>query len=134
MKLSFVIPCYCSESTIKTVVEEIERSIRDSGYEYEIVLVNDCSPDDTFGTIRSICDERDNVVGINLAKNFGQHAALIAGFHAVTGDVVICLDDDGQTPANEFFRLVDKLNEGYDVVYASYSHKRHSGFRNRAVA
>ncbi len=129
--LSIVIPCYRSENTIKNVIEEIDRTVSARpGYDHEIILINDCSPDGTFDTIRDICDEHDNVVGIDLAKNFGQHAALMAGFGVVTGDIVICLDDDGQTPADELYKLVDKIDEGYDVVYARYSNKKHSGFRN----
>ena len=65
-----------------------------------------------------------------MAKNFGQHSALMAGFHEVSGEIVVCLDDDGQTPANEVGKLLDKINEGYDVVYAEYSNKKHSKFRN----
>lgn len=131
MKVSFVIPCYRSELTIEAVVKEIQDKMATmADYEYEIILVNDCSPDDTFGVIRKLCSLHKNIIGVNHAKNFGQHAALMAGFHFASGDVVVCLDDDGQTPANEVDRLLDKINEGYDVVYAEYEHKQHSGFRN----
>ena len=129
--VSFVIPCYNSARTIERVVEEISATMkRSEDYSYEIVLVNDCSPDDTFEVIRSICSKRKDVCGVNLAKNFGQHAALMAGFHYVHGDIIICLDDDGQTPAGEALKLLDKMKEGYDVVYAKYEHKQHSAFRN----
>lgn len=129
--VSFVIPCYRSEQTIGRVVEEIDRTMGElAGYEYEIVLVNDASPDDTFEAIRALCAGRKNICGVNLAKNFGQHAALMAGFRHVRGDIVVCLDDDGQTPADEVGKLLAKLEEGYDVVYAKYSHKQHSLFRN----
>lgn len=131
MKVSFVIPCYRSELTLEAVVKEIQDKMATmADYEYEIILVNDCSPDDTFGVIRKLCSLHKNIIGVNHAKNFGQHAALMAGFHFASGDVVVCLDDDGQTPANEVDRLLDKINEGYDVVYAEYEHKQHSGFRN----
>lgn len=129
--VSFVIPCYNSSQTIGRVVEEISSTMDGlEGYSYEIVLVNDCSPDDTFEAIRRICSKRGNVCGVNLAKNFGQHAALMAGFHYVNGDIVVCLDDDGQTPAKEVGKLLDKMEEGYDAVYAKYEHKQHSAFRN----
>jgi len=131
MKLSFVIPCYRSEKTIEVVVKEITDKLQEMKIEdYEIILVNDCSPDGTFAVIKKLCAMNNKIIGINHAKNFGQHAALMAGFHFVTGDVVVCLDDDGQTPANEVDKLLDKINEGYDVVYAEYEHKQHSGFRN----
>lgn len=128
-KISFVIPCYKSALTIEGVVKEIKDTV-DGRKEYEIILVNDSSPDDTFSVIENLCREDSNIIGVNLAKNFGQHAALMAGFKMVSGDVVVCLDDDGQTPANEMFKLLDKIEEGYDVVYASYAQKQHSLFRN----
>ncbi len=129
--VSFVIPCYRSAQTIGRVVEEIDRAMKElSGYAYEIVLVNDASPDNTFDVIRGLCAGRGDSCGVNLARNFGQHAALMAGFRHVRGEVVVCLDDDGQTPAEEVGKLLVKLEEGYDVVYAKYAHKRHSAFRN----
>lgn len=130
-KVSFVIPCYRSAVTLPGVVKEIQDTMGTmDGYSYDIILVNDCSPDDTFETIKSLCKENDNITGINLAKNFGQHSALMAGFQYVTGDIVVCLDDDGQTPANEVGKLLDGIKSGADVVYAAYQHKHHSPFRN----
>ncbi len=130
-KISFVIPCYRSALTIGNVVKEIQDTMNGmSKYTYEIILVNDCSPDDTFEAIRKLCEENNNICGVNLAKNFGQHAALMAGFHQVTGDILVCLDDDGQTPANEVSKLLAEIEAGQDVVYASYEHKKHSSFRN----
>lgn len=131
MKVSFVIPCYRSEQTLPGVVKEIEDTMNAlARYEYEIVLVNDYSPDGTAGVIKHMCEEKSYVHGISFSKNFGQHAALMAGLRATEGDYVICLDDDGQTPASEAPKLLDKLEEGFDVVYARYEHKQHSGFRN----
>lgn len=134
--ISFVIPCYHSAQTIRGVVEEISvtmDNLHKAGereFAHEIILVNDCSPDETFEVIREICAERENVCGVNLAKNFGQHAALMAGFHYVHGDIIVCLDDDGQTPAAEVGKLLAGIEEGSDVVYARYEHKQHSSFRN----
>ena len=131
MKVSFVIPCYRSELTLPKVVAEIEETMARIGkYEYELVLVNDCSPDGTANVIKSLCEEKPYIHGLSFSKNFGQHAALMAGFRAAEGDVVVCLDDDGQTPANEVDKLLDKIEEGFDAVYARYAHKQHSGFRN----
>jgi undecaprenyl-phosphate 4-deoxy-4-formamido-L-arabinose transferase len=130
-KLSFVIPCYGSETTIEIVVNEIIQTVAQRpGYEYEIVLVNDCSPDGVWNRIRALALANPRITGISLAKNFGQHSALMAGYRHCTGDLIISLDDDGQTPACELFTLVDKMSEGWDVVYASYEHKMHNGFRN----
>ncbi len=130
-KVSFVIPCYRSEHTLPHVVAEIDEKMRQmTQYEYDMILVNDCSPDDTFGVIRRLCQERRDIKGIGFARNFGQHAALMAGLRHSDGDYVVCLDDDGQTPADEVDKLLEKLEEGYDAVYARYDHKQHSAFRN----
>ena len=129
--ISFVIPCYRSQATLPSVIREIQETMEGlSQYTYEVVLVNDCSPDDTFETIRELCRENANMTGINLAKNFGQHSALMAGFHQIKGDIVVCLDDDGQTPAGEVGKLLEGIEKGADVVYAKYAHKQHSGVRN----
>lgn len=130
MKLSFVIPCYRSENTIETVVQEICDTVATrSGTDYEIVLVNDCSPDGVWQVIKRLAANDNHIKGICLAKNFGQHCALMAGYGQATGDYVISLDDDGQTPASESFKLVDKLEEGFDVVYGYYEHSAQHLFR-----
>jgi len=130
-KVSFVIPCYNSSLTLENVAAEIRDTMEKlDKYTYEIILVNDCSPDNTFQVIEKLCTRYSNVCGVNLAKNFGQHGALMAGFHQVKGDILVCLDDDGQTPADEVGKLLEKIEEGDDVVYASYAHKQHSFFRN----
>lgn len=133
-KISFVIPCYRSEHTIEAVVAEITETMRTSevlaAYEYDIFLVNDCSPDNTYEVIKNICKNNSHVRGISLSKNFGQHAALMAGLRKSDGDIVVCLDDDGQTPADEAGKLIAGIEGGSDVVYASYENKRHNAFRN----
>ncbi len=127
---SYVIPCYRSEKTIQAVVDEIEETMRTrSELSYEIILVNDGSPDHVWDVIKQMNSEYKHVIGINLSKNFGQHCALMAGYHQAKGEYIISLDDDGQTPANEVFSLIDKLDEGYDVVYATYPEYHQSAFR-----
>lgn len=130
-EISYVIPCYRSKDTLPDVVDEIRNTMElHRNYEYEIVLVNDCSPDDTYTVIKQMALEDENIIAIDMAKNFGQHAALMAGMREASGDCIVCIDDDGQTPVDEVFKLIDKLDEGYDVVYAAYENKKHSGFRN----
>ena len=134
-KISFVIPCYRSEQTIGHVVAEIDGKMQEmKDFEYEIILVNDCSPDNTKDALWKLCEEKSEGNGvrraISFAKNFGQHSALMAGLRQTSGNYVVCLDDDGQTPADEVDKLIDKLEEGFDAVYAKYEHKHHSGFRN----
>lgn len=130
-KLSFVIPCYGSELTLEEVIRELIDTVHNkSEYEYEIILVNDCSPDNVSKKISLLCQKYNNIISIDLARNFGQHAALMAGYSYCTGEIVISLDDDGQTPIDEVFSLIDKLGEGYDVVYGSFNEKKHNSFRN----
>ncbi len=130
-KISFVIPCYRSEKTLSAVVKEIQDKLNTMPeFTFDIFLVNDCSPDNTLEVIRGLCEQYDNIKGISFSKNFGQHAALMAGLRHSDGDYVVCLDDDGQTPADEVDKLIAKLEEGFDAVYAKYDHKQHSSFRN----
>jgi undecaprenyl-phosphate 4-deoxy-4-formamido-L-arabinose transferase len=126
--LSFVIPCYRSESSIEGVVEDIFTAF--SPQDFEVVLVNDCSPDGTLSAIKGLCGQYENVRMISFAKNFGQHSALMAGLRESRGDIVVCLDDDGQTPPGEAQKLIAKIEDGFDVVYARYEEKKHSVFRN----
>ena len=131
MLISFVIPCYRSELTIRNVVEEIKESMAKlKDHSFEIVLVNDASTDNTLSVIKDLVKENSNITGIDFSKNFGQHSALMAGLRETKGDYVICLDDDGQTPADEAYKLIDALDKGADAVYASYDKKKHSAFRN----
>ncbi|MBP5554304.1 MAG: glycosyltransferase family 2 protein [Lachnospiraceae bacterium] len=131
-KVSFIIPCYRSEKTLGSVVEEIRTTMDKMAdrYDYDIFLINDSSPDGTAGVIKKLCEENDRIRGISFARNFGQHAALMAGFRYSDGDICVALDDDGQTPANQVDRLLDAIENGADAVYAKYDHKKHSGFRN----
>lgn len=130
--LSFVIPCYRSAKTIGAVVQELTETVsaRADEYDHEIILVNDGSPDNVADVIRELCKEYPSIVFVDLSRNFGQHSALMAGFNHVRGDIVVCLDDDGQTPANECFKLIDKVAEGYDLVFAVYPERKQNWFRN----
>ena len=130
-KISFVIPCYNSAQTVGNVVRDIvDTVLARREFQYEIILVNDNPPDDTWRVIREMCRNNPNIHGICFTKNFGQHAALMAGYRKVTGDIVVSLDDDGQTPPQEMFKLIDALNEKTDLVYAKYIQKKRSLFRN----
>lgn len=130
-KVSFVIPCYRSEKTLEGVIAEIKEAMTKlNQYTFEIILVNDSSPDNTWETIEKLSEENANITGVNFSKNFGQHAALMAGMRETSGDYVVCLDDDGQTPADEVDKLLAALEDGYDAVYAKYGNKKHSLFRN----
>ncbi len=129
-KISFVIPCYGSENTIETVTDQIKQVMNTrKEFDYEILLVNDYSPDNVWSVITKLCEKDAHIRAVKLAKNFGQHSALMAGYTFVTGDYVATLDDDGQTPAEEVFKLVDKVKEGYDVAYGYYAERKDNIFR-----
>ncbi|MCR5636754.1 MAG: glycosyltransferase family 2 protein [Clostridiales bacterium] len=130
MKISIAIPCYKSKNTIADVVNEIiEKFAEKTKYSYQIILVNDYPNDSTFETIRELCKNNENIVGVNLSRNFGQSAAKMAAIPYCDGDVLVYMDDDGQHPAEYIFKLVDKIQEGYDAVYAYFPHKKHSVFK-----
>lgn len=129
-KLSFVIPCYGSEHTIIPVVHEVISLIDTNRFDYEFILVNDCSKDNVWKSITQLVDENPKVKGISFARNFGQQPALLAGFRHATGDYVISMDDDGQAPVESLNEMIDLLiNEDYDIVYGCYQQVKQSGFR-----
>lgn len=128
--VSIAIPCYKSAQTIPTVVNDLRATITQrEGFDYQIILVNDYPDDNTFDVIAALCREDPKIIGINLSRNFGQTTAKMAALPYVTGDILVYMDDDGQHPADQIFRLVDKILEGYDLVYARFPHKKHSLFK-----
>jgi len=130
VEVSVVIPCYNSQSTIVPVVEAIHDVMRNYPpvTSYEIILINDDSQDATESKLRALCAD-SHVKAISLARNFGQHAALMAGFHEVEGDIIVCLDDDGQTVPDQIPLLLERLDEQTDVVYAAYDDGHQSAWR-----
>lgn len=131
MNLSFVIPCYNSSKTINSVINEIQTiMLLRPNLSYEIILVDDYSTDSTNLELNRLANLFRNVVVISLSRNFGQHAALMAGYKFTKGNIVVSLDDDGQIAIDYLFQLIDKLDDGFDVVYGRYNEKMHSSFRN----
>lgn len=130
---SIVIPCYKSFETIEEVVTSTADVMKKlDKNEIEFVLVNDCSPDggETIAKLRELADKYNFVKVINLAKNVGQHNAMMAGLRHASGDVIISMDDDMQTRPSELPKMFEAFEEGYDVVYGCYPEKKHSAFRN----
>lgn len=130
--ISFVIPCYGSENTIEPVIKEIESVVSQrSSFDYEIIAVNDCSPDNVIEVLYKIACDNTRVKVLDLAKNFGKHSAVMAGFSVVKGEYVVCLDDDGQCPMDRLWDLLDPiLDDKADYTMAKYSKKLQSGFKN----
>ena len=131
MLVSIVIPCYNSEATIRKVVEMVmEEFQKMEGYDCEFVLVNDCSKDRTFHEIQKLGEDYPQVRGINLMRNFGQHNALMAAMNYTKGDYVLGMDDDMQTHPSQIHKLIEKMEEGYDLVYGCYPQKKNSLLKN----
>jgi undecaprenyl-phosphate 4-deoxy-4-formamido-L-arabinose transferase len=120
--LSFVIPCYRSALTIGQVIDEIDRVVGERPeFDYEVIAVNDCSPDHVLQILKELAATRPKLRVVSLAKNTGKHAAVLAGYRFVRGEIVVNLDDDLQSPTPELWRLLEPLLSGqFDAVSASY--------------
>ncbi len=128
--ISFVIPCYRSERTVAVVIEDIIRKMAERPeYNYEIVAVNDCSPDRVIDVLMALAEKDEQIKVIDLAGNVGKHTAVLVGYRYATGDYVVSLDDDGQCPVDYLWELIRPLEEGHDMAMAKYAHKTESGFK-----
>lgn len=128
--LSVVVPVYNGASSIPTLVEELSRLDVPGGL--EIILVNDCSPDDSLEISRALARRNDvPLTVVNLARNFGEHNAVMAGLTHARGAHIITMDDDLQNPPEEVVRLWRHASDNdFDVVYTRYAGKQHAGWRN----
>lgn len=131
MKISFIIPCYGSEFTVEKVIDEIIDKVAEKPeYSYEIITINDCSPDNVLNVLKRLAKENKNIKVIDFAKNMGKHSALMAGYKYCQGDIIVGVDDDYQCPVNRLWDLLEPLFQGYDVSIAKYGYKKESLFRN----
>lgn len=133
MLYSVIIPCYKSSHTIRQVIELTSAELQKLGRTpFEFVLVDDASPDDgkTLCELHALAREYDSVRIVELARNAGQHNAVMAGLNEVEGDIIICMDDDLQTHPSQIFKLIHKIEEGYDLVYGTYPTKKNSSLKN----
>jgi glycosyltransferase involved in cell wall biosynthesis len=129
-KLSIVIPVYNAEQTIESLCNTLI-DLYASTYSLEIILVNDCSKDSSHLICRRLQESHGELVTyVRLARNFGEHSAVMAGLHQVTGDLCVIMDDDFQNPPEEVRHLVVEIEKGYDVVYSSYPAKNDKLWRN----
>lgn len=126
--ISVVIPCFNSQHSIVQVVNGIQR-VLSGRFDYQIILSNDCSTDGVWKEIQQLCKEDKRIIGLSLARNFGQQAARMAALPYIIGDYVVFTDDDGQHPPEGILQILDKLKEGYDIVYAEFKQKKESKFR-----
>lgn len=129
MIYSIVIPVYNSAPFITKTLKEVINAMTANKLSYEIILVNDGSNDDSWNIINNFAKNNKFVTAINLLKNYGQHVAIFCGLNNAKGDYVITIDDDLQNPPKEIIKLINKSNEGYDLVIGSFDQKKHSLLR-----
>jgi len=130
MNLSIVIPVYNSEKTLTPLAERLADVLPGLAGRYEVLLINDGSRDGSWGVIEALSKRYAWVHGIDLARNFGQHNALLCGIQAARYEICITMDDDLQHPPEEIHGLLEKLAQGYDVVYGIPKKHRQSWWRN----
>jgi len=129
--LSIVVPVYRSATILPLLVEKIQQEMRQANLleSFELVLVNDASPDNSWQVIRKLATQYQFVKGITLRRNFGQHNATMAGLNYATGDIVVVMDDDLQHPPEAIIRMMAAVNEGYDVCYTRYLNRQHATWK-----
>ena len=117
MKISVVVPVYNSSDMLPMLITEVGKVLPDVADEFELVLVNDGSPDKSWKAISDLAKTHPWVRGIDLMRNYGQHNATLCGVREARYEVIVIMDDDLQNPPREIPKLLEKLEDGYDVVY-----------------
>ena len=130
--LSAIVPVYNGEASLRELVSRLETVLSAVAHTFEVVLVNDGSRDRSWDVICRLAQAHHWVRGIDLMRNYGQHNALLAGIRTARHEVIITLDDDLQNPPEEIPKLLDRLAEGYDVVYGTPMQEQHGFWRDIA--
>jgi glycosyltransferase involved in cell wall biosynthesis len=130
--LSVVVPVYRGQETLLSLVERLEAVLGAARLDYEILLVDDGSPDQSWKVIEELVAARPKVRGLALMRNYGQHSALLAGVRSAIGETIVTMDDDLQNPPEEVPRLLARLGAGFDVVYGTPRTMQHGMWRNLA--
>ena len=130
--VSVVVPVYNSQASLPDLICRIEQILLPIVERLEIILVNDGSRDRSWDEIERQAELHPAVRGIDLSRNYGQHNALLAGIRSATAEVIVTLDDDLQNPPEEVPKLLERLREGYDVVYGTPAHEQHNFWRTLA--
>lgn len=133
-KISVVSPVYRGEKMVSELVRRNVEVLDGMGVDYEIILVNDASPDESWREITKECKRNPKVKGLNLSRNFGQHYAISAGLAYASGDWVVVMDCDLQNPPEEIPNLYAKAKEGYDIVYARRVEKQFGWWKKKTSA
>ena len=131
MDLSIVIPVYNSEKLIDELVKKINATISDIklSNSYEIILINDCSTDGSWEKIKFLAKQFNFIKGINLASNYGQHNAIMAGLNESQGEIIVTMDDDLQHHPSSIKNLLNEINNGFDVCYTRYLNRQHAAWK-----
>ena len=130
--LSVVIPVYNGSASLPDLVKRLDVVLAECSSEHEVILVNDASLDESWKVIERLCVEYPRVHGIDLARNYGQHNALLCGIRMAQGDIIVTMDDDLQHPPEEIPRLLEQLALGTDVVYGTPVDEQHRFWRTAA--
>ncbi|NLW72197.1 MAG: glycosyltransferase [Chloroflexi bacterium] len=128
--LSVIVPVYNSQESLPLLVEEVSQILINHHEQFEIILVNDGSRDNSWKIIEDLSSIHPEVRGVNLIRNFGQHNALLCEIRLATYSIIVTMDDDLQHPPSEIYKLVDEIRSGKDLVYASPKKETHSWWRN----
>ncbi len=131
-KLTIVIPVYNSEQSLPPLLEQLAQVLPTIVPAFEVILINDGSRDKSWQVITALAPRYPFVRGVNMMRNYGQHNAILYGVRQAQGDVIVTMDDDLQHPPEEIHKLLDKLNEGYDVVYGTPHQEGHGFLRDLA--
>jgi len=130
MSLSIIIPVFNSEDTLEEVITRIVKVMNSEELPYEIILIDDASTDNSWEKVINLAKKNQNIIGLQLLKNSGQHSANLCGFRHSKNDIIITMDDDLQNPPEEIPKLIKLIVEGNDLVYGQFSSKKHNLFRS----
>ncbi|MDX2162776.1 MAG: glycosyltransferase family 2 protein [bacterium] len=130
--ISVVIPVYRSEESLPELTAALAAALPAISARYEVIFVNDSSPDDSWTVIERLRREYPWVRGIHMMRNYGQHNALLCGIRSARHDIIVTMDDDLQHPPNAIPVLLETLNQGHDVVYGSPEREQHGLLRDLA--
>lgn len=128
-RYSAIIPVYNSEQIVGQTIDRTIAFFEQQGLDYELILVNDGSSDNSWSVLQQKAQENPHIIAINFLRNYGQHNAVFCGLRHSSGAYAITLDDDLQNPPEEIIHLIDKALEGYDVVFGRFRQKQHAGYR-----
>ncbi len=131
-QISIVVPVFRSQESLRELHERVAKSIEAIDPNFELLFVEDCGGDNSWEIIKDLSKEHPEVHGIQMARNYGQHNALLCGIRAANGEIIVTIDDDLQNPPEEIPKLLSQLEQGNEVVYGTPEGEQHGFLRNTA--